>query len=61
MSPNHSSSSSAFPAISLDFTICGEIFAYMTIPVVTPNPVVPSSWMVHAGCVFVASIHPYRT
>ena len=21
----------------------------------------PSSWMVHAGCVFVAGIHPSRT
>ena len=68
-----SSSSSVFPAISLGFTIFGEIFAYVTVLFwglgggggggcfVLSQPRsshIPSSWMVHAGCVIVAGIHP---
>ena len=44
------------------FTIFCEIFAYVT--VLQPNhrgSHIPSSWMVHAGCVFVAGTHPSRT
>ena len=50
------------PATSLGFIILGEIFAYVT--VFSSNhwgSHIPSSWMVHAGCVFVAGIHPSRT
>ena len=50
-------SSSAFLAVSL-----GEIFAHVA--VFSSNhwgSHIPSSWMVHAGCVFVAGIHPSRT
>ena len=56
------SSPSAFPAISLRFTILGEIFAYVT--VFESNhwgSHIPSLWMVHAGCVFVAGIQLSRT
>ena len=48
--------------ISLGFTILGEIFAYVT--VFKPNhwgSHIPSLWMVHTGCVFVAGIHPSIT
>ena len=56
-------SSSASPAISLGFTIFGEIFAYVTVFVLSNHrgSHIPTSWMVHAGCVFVAGIHPSRT
>ena len=54
-------SSSAFPAISLGFTILGEIFACVTVFESSHRGShIPSSWMAHAGCVFVASIHPSR-
>ena len=57
-----SSSSSEFPALSLGFTILGEIFAYMTIFLSNHRGShIPSLWMVRAECVFVASIHPSRT
>ena len=51
-----------FPAISLGFTIWDEIFAYMTAFWSSHwgSPIL-SLCMVHAGCVFVASIHPSRT
>ena len=55
-------SSSAFQAIPLGFTILGEIFAYVT--VIQSNHwggLIPSLWMVHARCVFVASICLSRT
>ena len=42
--------------------LLGEIFAYVT--VLKSNhqgSQIPSSWMVRAGCVFVAGIHPSRT
>ena len=56
-----SSSSSVFPAISLGFTILGEIFAYLTIFQSSHRGShIPSSWMVHAGCVFYAGIHQSR-
>ena len=58
----YGSSSSAFPAISLGFTILGEILQYVT--VLQSNHIgshIPSSWIVHAGCVFLAGIHPTRT
>ena len=56
------SSSSAFPAISLGFTILGEVFAYVTIFWSNHRcSCILSSWMVHAGCVFVAAIHLSRT
>ena len=48
-------------ARSLGFTILSEIFAYVT--VFRSNhrgSHIPSSWMVYAGCVFVAGIHPSR-
>ena len=54
------SSSSCSPAVSLGFTILGEIFAYVTVFVCLIQPVL-SSWMAHAGCVFVGGIHPCRT
>ena len=54
-----SSSSSAFPAISLVFTILGETFVYVTVLYSNHRGShIPSSWMVHAGSVSVASIHP---
>ena len=51
----HTSSSSAFPAISLRFTIWGEIFASVTDFFKSNHwgSHIPSSWMVHAGCFFV--------
>ena len=56
------SSSSAFPATSLGFTILGEIFACVTIFKSSHRcSHIPFSWMVHAGCVFVASVHLSRT
>ena len=49
--------------MSLGFTILGEIFAYVTVLFNPTTEVVkfPSSWMVHVGCTFFASIHPSRT
>ena len=53
---------SAFPAISLGFTITGKIFAPVTVFQSNHSGShIPSLWMVHAGCVFVAGIHPSRT
>ena len=53
----------AFPSyISGVHPLLGEIFAYVT--VFSSNHKgshIPSSWMVRAGCVFVAGIHPSRT
>ena len=62
LSHRHSSSSScyAFLALSLGFTILGETSTY----VFQSNhrgSHIPSSWMVHAGCIFVASIHSSET
>ena len=61
-------SSSAFPAISLGFTSLGEIFAYVALfsflffSFFLSNhrgSHIPSSWMVHAGCVLLlAFTHP---
>ena len=51
------SSSSAFPVRSLGFTIFGWDFCACDIW----GSHIPSSWMVHAGCVFVTGIHPSRT
>ena len=50
------------PATSLGFTILGEIFAYM-IAIYSNHwgSHIPSSWMVHVGCVFVVGIHQSRT
>ena len=61
--PPHPSSSSMFPAIFLGFTTLGEIFAYVTILQSNHRGShIPSLWMMmHAGCVFVAGIHPFRT
>ena len=44
-------------------TILGELFAYATVFFSSNHrgSHIPSSWMVHAGCVFVASTHPPRT
>ena len=58
-----SSSSSAFPAISLGFTILGQIFAYVTLFFSSNHwgSHIQSLWMVHVGYVFIASIHPSRT
>ena len=44
----------------------GEIFAYVTVFLIPKKKKrkgshIPSSWMVRAGCVFVAGIHPSRT
>ena len=51
------SSSSVFPAISLGFTILGEIFAYVTVSQFNHRDNhIQSSWMVHAKCVFVPGI-----
>ena len=48
------------PARSLGFTILSEIFPMW--PFSTPlGSHIPSSWMVHAGCLLVASIHLSRT
>ena len=52
------------PAICLGFTTLGEIFAYVIFFFFKSNhwgSHIPSSRMVHAGCVFVAGIHPSRT
>ena len=43
------SSSSVFPAVSLGFTIFGEIFAYVTFFLCNHRGNhIPSSWMLHA-------------
>ena len=56
------SSSSAFPAVSLRFTSFGEIFAYVNIFYSNNRDShIPPLWMLHAECVFVASIHLSRT
>ena len=45
--------SSALPAIPLGFTIFGEICAYVTVFSSNARGChIPSSWIVHAGCVF---------
>ena len=50
------------PAISLGFTIYGEIFAYVIgFSCNHSGSLIPSSWMVRDWCVFVADIHPSRT
>ena len=63
-------SSSAFPTRSLGFANLGEIFACVTLFWLVlfcflksnhKGSQILSSWMVHAGCVFVAGIHPFRT
>ena len=65
-------SSSAFPAVSLGFTILCEIFTYATVSCCLFFSLfffksnhrishMPSSWMMHAGCVFVAGIRRART
>ena len=62
-SPSSSSSSSAFPScVSLGFIILSEIFAYVIVFIKSNHlgSYIPSSCMVHAGCVFVAGIHPSR-
>ena len=57
-----SSSSSTFPARSLGVTVLGEIFAYVTVFESNhKGSHIRSSWMMHAGCVFLAGIHPRRT
>ena len=62
-----SSSSSAFPDISLGFTMFGEVFVYVTgflLLLLLSNhrgSHIPSLWMMHARCIFVASIHLSRT
>ena len=61
-SQGDSSSSSALQAISLGFAIMGEIFAYVTVSLSrNRGSHILSSWMVHAGCVFVANTHLSRT
>ena len=60
----HSSSfSSVFPARSLGFTMLSEIFMYVTVYFLSKHrgSHILSSWMVPAGCVFVAGIQPSRT
>ena len=55
-------SSSAFPAMSLRFTILVEICSYWTVFQSNQwGSHILSSWMVHAVCVFVADIHLSRT
>ena len=51
------------PALSLEFTILGDILAYVTgfFFSIHRGSHIPSSWMVHAGCVFVAGIQTSRT
>ena len=50
-----------FPAIPLGFTILGEIFAHVTVFKSNHRAShILSSWMVHAGCIFVAGIHLSR-
>ena len=56
-----SSSSSAFPAISLGFTSFGEIFAFVTIFESNHRGShILFLWMVHTRCVLVAGIHMSR-
>ena len=54
----NTSSSFAFPAISLGFTIFGEIFMYVTVFYPTIEVV---TFRLNAGFIFVAGIHPSRT
>ena len=52
------SSSSVVPALSLGFTIFGEIFVYVTaFRSNHSGSHILSLWMVHAGCVFVGLCH----
>ena len=59
--------SSVFPAISLRFTIFGEIFehvAFLSFFFFSSDhrgSHIPSSQIVHAECIFVAGIHPSKT
>ena len=46
------------PAVSLGFTFH---LLLLCSPAISLGFTIPSSWMVHAGCVFVASIHPSKT
>ena len=49
-------------ALSLDSPFFGEIFAYVTVFQSNHSGShIPSSWMLHAGCVFVADIHLSKT
>ena len=77
LSNSSSAAASASPARSLGFTILGESFAYVNVflflfvclfvvvvffyPTLEVVTFISSSWMLHAGCVFVACIHPFRT
>ena len=46
----------------LGFTIFSEIFAYVTISLANHRDShIPSSWMAHAGRVFVVGVCPSRT
>ena len=55
-------SSSAFPALSLGFTILGEISAYVAFFKSNHRGShIPPLRMLHTGCVLVAGIHPSRT
>ena len=57
-----SSSLSVFPAISLGFTIFGEVFAYVIVFYSNHRgSQILSLWMVRAGCIFVVGIHTFRT
>ena len=50
---SYHSSFSAFPVWSLGFTIFGEIFVYVALFYSNHRGShIPSSWLVHAGCVF---------
>ena len=59
-------SSSTFPAVSLGFTVFGEMFCVCDrvnffLKFFHRGSHIPSSWMVHAGCIFIAGIHLSRT
>ena len=63
-STSEDNTSSMFPAMSVGFTIFGEIFCICDHFFLKSNhrcSHIPSSGMVHAGCGFVASIHLSRT
>ena len=44
----------------MGFNILGDFFCICDLILIQGSHI-PSSWMVHAGCVFVAGIHPSRT
>ena len=62
---HHSSSSPAFPPISLGFTILGEFFAYVTVFVLSNPTIEVVTFCLHGWCmlevIFVACIHLSRT